>query len=67
MSLPKPTGQLYPASNPPQKEFAKVPVLCVENFCFAYKEKPVLKDVSFEVAKGSFTAVIGPNGCGKTT
>ena len=67
MSLVKPKVRLYPASNPPQKEFAKVPVLCAENLCFAYKEKPVLKDVSFEVAKGSFTAVIGPNGCGKTT
>ncbi|MER6813844.1 ABC transporter ATP-binding protein [Spirillospora sp. NPDC000708] len=29
--------------------------------------RPVLKDVSLEVAAGSWTAVIGPNGAGKST
>ena len=27
----------------------------------------VLKDVSFDVEKGSFVAIVGPTGCGKTT
>lgn len=29
--------------------------------------RPVLRDVTFEVAPGSFCAVVGPNGSGKTT
>lgn len=35
--------------------------------CFAYGEQEVLHNVSFSVAKHSFTAVVGPNGGGKTT
>lgn len=29
--------------------------------------KTLLKDVSFQVAEGSFTAILGPSGCGKST
>ena len=32
-----------------------------------YGGTPVLREVSFPVPKGSLTALIGPNGCGKTT
>ena len=32
-----------------------------------YGGAPVLREVSFTVPKGSLTAIIGPNGCGKTT
>ena len=32
-----------------------------------YGGTPVLRGVSFTVPKGSLTALIGPNGCGKTT
>ena len=35
--------------------------------CAGYGDTDVLKDISFTVPKGSFTALIGPNGCGKTT
>jgi len=28
---------------------------------------PVLKDLSFSVPKGKFTAIVGPSGCGKST
>ncbi|WP_309492904.1 ABC transporter ATP-binding protein [Candidatus Hecatella orcuttiae] len=31
------------------------------------KSFPVFEDVSFEVKKGEFLAVVGPTGCGKTT
>ena len=33
----------------------------------AYRDKPVLWDVSFEVPEGELVAVVGPNGAGKTT
>ena len=33
----------------------------------AYGPRPVLKDVSFSIARGEFFIVIGPNGSGKTT
>lgn len=46
---------------------AAIPLLTVDHLSFSFRGKPVLKDLSFEVDKGSFTAVIGPNGCGKTT
>lgn len=33
----------------------------------AYGERPVLTGLDFTVPRGAFTAVIGPNGCGKST
>lgn len=43
------------------------PVLEVQNISAGYKKETVLTDISFSVSPGEFTAVIGPNGCGKTT
>ena len=42
-------------------------VLKVENLSKKYRGKNVLKDVSFELKKGSATALVGSNGSGKTT
>ena len=52
-------------------------IIEVENLCFDYisydedgKEvgrNPVLKDVSLSVPEGQFLAVLGHNGCGKST
>jgi ABC-type multidrug transport system ATPase subunit len=39
----------------------------VQNVTQHYSVKPVLKDISLEIPAGSRTAVIGPNGMGKTT
>jgi NitT/TauT family transport system ATP-binding protein len=35
--------------------------------CVAFGGRPVLADISFEVAAGEFLCVVGPSGCGKTT
>ncbi|MFC5775769.1 ATP-binding cassette domain-containing protein [Ectobacillus antri] len=43
-------------------------MLKVQDLHFSYDNKvTVLDHVSFEVAKGDMLALIGPNGCGKTT
>lgn len=48
--------------------------LKAENLCFHYTDEEgnrtsgdVLKNVSIEIEKGSFTAILGHNGCGKST
>ncbi len=38
-----------------------------ENVFFSYNKKDVLEDISLELTQGKLYAVIGPNGCGKTT
>ena len=41
----------------------------VKNLTFTYPgaESPILKNVNFEVEKGDFLAIVGNNGCGKST
>lgn len=41
--------------------------VCVSNIAFAYGKMVVLRDVSADFAVGEFSAIIGPNGCGKST
>jgi zinc transport system ATP-binding protein len=43
------------------------PIVEVENVSFAYKTELVLQDVTLRIHPGDFTAMIGPNGGGKTT
>jgi len=42
-------------------------MLKIDHMSFSYGEHQVLKDVSFEVERGTFLSVLGPNGVGKTT
>ncbi|WP_207477151.1 ABC transporter ATP-binding protein [Arenibaculum pallidiluteum] len=41
--------------------------LVAERIAFGYPGRPVGRDVSLTVARGSVTVLLGPNGCGKTT
>lgn len=43
------------------------PAITIENMSFSYNGEPVLQDISLNVTEGDFTAIIGPNGGGKTT
>jgi iron(III) transport system ATP-binding protein len=42
-------------------------MLKVDELSFGYEQEPVLIDLSFEVGRGEFLAVMGESGCGKST
>ncbi|MTI94130.1 MAG: ABC-F family ATP-binding cassette domain-containing protein [Firmicutes bacterium] len=50
-----------------QKRTSGRHVLQVENLAKAWSEKPVFKNISFQLERGERAGLIGPNGCGKTT
>ena len=50
------------------KDFTKEPVaFSVKNLSFNYDDYKVFDSVSFELKRGSLTALTGPSGCGKST
>lgn len=44
-----------------------MPLISVENLTLSYENKDVVKNISFEIEKGDYIAVVGENGSGKTT
>ena len=44
-----------------------MPVIEAERVCYSYGMKAILRNLSFSVEEGEFCAVVGANGCGKTT
>lgn len=45
----------------------KLPPIEVHDLTVAYRKKPVLWDIDFDVPEGKLIAVVGPNGAGKST
>lgn len=45
----------------------KTKAISVKELHFSYDETPILKDISMDVPKEKFIAILGPNGSGKTT
>lgn len=43
------------------------PILEIESIAFAYRDKPVLRDIRLELHPGRILALLGPNGAGKST
>ncbi len=41
--------------------------LSIENLCFSYEKREVLRQVSFTTEKGELLSILGPNGAGKST
>lgn len=42
-------------------------ILSIQGLAYRYAERTVLHDVTFDVAAGEVVALMGPNGCGKST
>ena len=41
--------------------------LAIRNLRKSYKRRPVIRDVTLQLNRGEVVALLGPNGCGKTT
>lgn len=54
---------------PPPRRLLPGPGIAVRDLSFAYEnaDQPVLDRISFDIAPGSFVAIVGPSGAGKTT
>ncbi len=56
-----------PATAAPARPSQDAPALEVKNLSFAYGHVEALHDVSLNINKGDFLAIVGANGAGKTT
>lgn len=45
----------------------KAPQLAARSVTLGYRERTICRDLSLEIQPGSFTVIIGPNACGKST
>ena len=62
MTIIEPASRLLPAADP-----AVSPAIEVERLVKVYKATRAVDDISFRIARGSITGLLGGNGAGKTT
>jgi ATP-binding cassette subfamily B protein len=67
MELEQIQGEPEPVEQSPQELYARMETLVAEHLDFSYDLDQVLRDATFELPKGSFTAITGPSGVGKST
>ena len=41
--------------------------LSLKNISKKYKDKEILKNITFDINEGELVCILGPSGCGKTT
>ena len=60
-------GEAEPAGEDAGSLYGRMDAICGEDLTFAYDRDYVLEGASFSLPRGSFTAVTGPSGTGKST
>ena len=50
-----------------KRVYEEAEAICAESLCFAYDRDELLKDADFTIPKGTFTAITGASGIGKST
>ncbi|HRN50620.1 MAG TPA: ABC transporter ATP-binding protein [Anaerolineales bacterium] len=61
-------AEAQPRSTQPAASHAQaVPAMQIKNLSFTYGHLPALQDISIDINKGDFLAIVGANGAGKTT
>jgi len=65
----RPRFVLHGALPPPSRRYGELadPLVKFEKVSVSYGGRPILRGISWEVRKGEFWELIGPNGSGKTT
>lgn len=56
-----------PARKDPMQHRAGAPRLTAEGLALAYDERVIAENLSVAIPDGSFTVIVGPNACGKST
>ncbi|MDK3255368.1 ABC transporter ATP-binding protein [Blastococcus capsensis] len=67
MTISLGTGLLPRADTPGTPDTAARVRLAAEHVRLAYDDRVVVDGLDLELTEGSFTAIVGPNGCGKST
>jgi energy-coupling factor transport system ATP-binding protein len=64
-------GSIYPLISSKRRQphcCSNDPIISVKGLCFTYPESGfAIEDISFDVFRGEFVAIVGENGAGKTT